>query len=97
VHLLLWKSIQDAKRDGLRLFDLGRSDWKNPGLITFKDRWGASRSVLTYSRIGESTSASSGRLSQRANWQDRIARPLSRHLPDRMFRSFGTLMYRHIG
>lgn len=95
VHLLLWKSIQEAKQSGLRLFDLGRSDWKNSGLVTFKDRWGASRSDLTYSRIGESTSVSTAYLSP--DWQERIVRSLSRHLPDRMFRWLGTLIYRHIG
>lgn len=28
-------------------------DWDNPGLIKFKDRWGADRSTLTYWRYGE--------------------------------------------
>src|SRR5262249_25321288 len=44
MHLLLWKSIQEAKQYGLRKFDLGRSDYENTGLITFKDRWGGTRS-----------------------------------------------------
>jgi hypothetical protein len=97
MHLLLWKSIQEAKQAGLRLFDLGRSDWKNIGLLTFKDRWGASRSDLTYSRIGESTSVRTARLLQRTKWKERIVKSVSCHFPDRMFRSLGTLIYRHIG
>src|SRR5438034_5555456 len=50
MHLLLWKAIQEGKSNGAREFDLGRSDRDNPGLITFKDRWGATRSQLTYWR-----------------------------------------------
>jgi hypothetical protein len=51
VHLLFWRSIQEAKRDGLSVFDLGRSEWAHTGLIAFKDRRGANRSTLTYLRI----------------------------------------------
>ena len=49
-QLLLWKAIEEAKRDGLLEFDLGQSNWDTPGLIVFKDRWGAARSELTYLR-----------------------------------------------
>src|SRR2546421_630110 len=48
MHLLLWNAVQEAKQDGARELDLGRSDRRNSGLITFKDRWGAVRSDLTY-------------------------------------------------
>ena len=97
MHLLLWRSIQEAKRDGLHVFDLGRSHWRNRGLITFKDRWGAARSVLTYSRIGELTPASRARFPQRTGWKERIVRSISRHLPNPMFRALGALVYKHIG
>src|SRR5207247_3253868 len=48
MQFLFWKAIQEGKQRGVRKFDLGRSDPDNTGLITFKDRWGAARSVLTY-------------------------------------------------
>src|SRR5262245_60916489 len=35
MHLLFWNSITDAKQNGLRTFDLGRSDREDSGLITF--------------------------------------------------------------
>src|SRR5207249_11725988 len=41
MHLLYWNSIQDAKRWGLRFFDLGRTDVQQAGLVIFKKRWGA--------------------------------------------------------
>jgi hypothetical protein len=97
MHLLLWKSIQDAKQDGLRIFDMGRSDWNDSGLLTFKDRWGASRSAVRHSRIGKSASASNAHHHNRADWKERIVRTVSRHLPDPLFRSLGSLLYRHIG
>jgi hypothetical protein len=50
MHLLLWKTIEDARSLGCTTLDLGRSDMDNEGLATFKDRWGAERSILTYWR-----------------------------------------------
>src|SRR5271157_3411562 len=49
-QLLLWNAIQEAKRDQLSEFDMGRSDCDNPGLVAFKDRWGAARTELAYIR-----------------------------------------------
>ena len=49
-QLLLWNAIQEAKMSQLSEFDLGRSDRDNPGLLVFKDRWGAGRTPLTYLR-----------------------------------------------
>lgn len=45
---LFWKIIREAKALGMHELDLGRSDWDNPGLITFKDRLGGQRSRLAY-------------------------------------------------
>src|SRR5262249_27120932 len=56
-QLLFWKAIQEAKFAGLQTFDLGRTDCDNEGLITFKDRLGAARSSLTYSRLSLSPPA----------------------------------------
>ena len=41
--LLFWKVIQGEKSRGLRWLDLGRSELDNEGLITFKDRLGATK------------------------------------------------------
>ena len=49
-QLLMWKAIQEAKNDRLDEFDMGRSDCDSPGLIVFKDRWGAAQSTLSYFR-----------------------------------------------
>jgi len=47
---LFWRAIQDAKKDQLSEFDMGRSDCDNHGLVAFKDRWGATKTELTYFR-----------------------------------------------
>ena len=94
-QLLFWRSIQEARRDGLLAFDLGRSDSDNPGLITFKDRLGATRSSVAYSRF--SPSLDSGAFgAPGAEWAGRIARRLAPHLPDRVLRLAGSVLYKHI-
>lgn len=96
-HLLFWTSIQEAKREGMLTFDLGRSNSDDGGLITFKDRWGARRSELIYLRFTTSHRSSQ---SYRGNYDcapSRIARRLLSHLPDRLFTSVGSLLYKHIG
>ncbi len=92
-HLLFWRSIQNAKRDGLCVFDLGRSDCDNPGLITFKDRWGSARSTLTYSRFSLAPPSGRRNISQ---WARRIAKGVVPRLPDRILQIVGRIFYRHI-
>ncbi len=99
MHSLFWRSIQDAKLLGLRRFDLGRSEWDNPGLITFKDRWGATRSEITYLRLlhsaqGKGTYELGG---GGVSWKERVARNVFPRLPNCLLRATGSLIYRHIG
>lgn len=96
IHLLLWRSIEEAKRDGLRVMDLGRSDCENNGLITFKDRWGSARSVLCYPRFSSADSTCHF-LPGRADWKQRVAGLVLAHLPDRLLSSVGDVMYKHTG
>lgn len=97
IHSLFWRSIQDAKSQGLRTFDLGRSEWENTGLITFKDRWGATRRELTYSRILCTPRAKGSYRPAGADWKERAARSVFPHLPNYLLRAAGDLVYRHIG
>lgn len=100
MHLLLWTSILEAKSEGLRTFDLGRSDLGNMGLITFKDRWGAVRSPLTYYQYSKSPSASGSMSFEGPDWRAwlaRVAKPVFSCIPDRFISAAGTLLYKHIG
>jgi hypothetical protein len=91
MHLVLWNAIQDGKRNGAREFDLGRSDSDNPGLITFKDRWGATRSQLTYWRYPARLAPAAD-----AGWRMQAAKKVFAHIPDRFLIAAGKMLYVHI-
>jgi CelD/BcsL family acetyltransferase involved in cellulose biosynthesis len=94
-QLLFWKAMQEGKRDDLQIFDLGRSDYENTGLITFKDRLGATRSTLTYSRFAGAAD-SSAFVPPGSGRAGRITKGLVSHLPDHLLRLAGIILYRHI-
>ncbi len=97
MHLLFWRSIEEAKRDGLCVFDLGRSECENTGLNTFKDRWGAARSLLTYSRVTGSPKPQRVFMPVGTGWKQRMVRRVLPYLSDYILSSAGKLIYRHIG
>jgi hypothetical protein len=92
MHLLLWTSIQNAKRIGLQQLDLGRSDLADNGLITFKDHWGAKRSTITVGRYPASVSPKSEN-----NWKLRLMAPVFRSAPSPILAGVGDLLYKHLG
>jgi hypothetical protein len=97
MHLLLWTSIQAAKEDGMSVFDLGRSDCDNQGLITFKDRWGAESAPLTYLRWTPGELSPKADASSADNSEHRTARALLQYLPAPVLRAAGALFYKHAG
>jgi len=97
MQFLLWKSILEAKERGLLIFDLGRSEVENVGLTTFKDRWGATRSELTYSRYFNGAYLPRLLDVNNRDWKFRILKPVFAHVPDRWLSAAGNLLYRHIG
>lgn len=90
--LLFWKSIQDAKRNGLLKFDLGRSELENSGLITFKENWGAQSRPLEYFRLPARQA-----FHLNSGWRTRLAKSVFSIMPDSLFTATGKLLYRHIG
>ena len=92
MQLLFWHAIQRAKRDGLCEFDLGRSDADNPGLIAFKDRWGAAQSELDYLRCGMKRTSRAASSSQNA-----VTKYIVSHTPKAILTSAGKALYRHMG
>jgi len=92
VHFLFWQTIRDGKSSGARSFDLGRSDSDNPGLITFKDRWGATRSHLTYWRSQSCPASAAFPV-----WGIKLARNVVGRIPDTLLIAAGKLLYRHLG
>lgn len=90
--LLFWEAIQAAKKNDAVLFDLGRSDLDNAGLITFKDRWGSTRTELTYYRQARSSESVLSR-----DWKMAVVRKACSCLPDSCLTTAGRVLYRHIG
>ncbi|MGH9356616.1 MAG: lipid II:glycine glycyltransferase FemX, partial [Terriglobia bacterium] len=91
-HLIFWRAIQQAKHDGAVELDMGRSDWSDAGLIKFKDRWGATPSVLTYWRYGDAMTQRASALSNAP-----MARRIFGYIPNGLLATTGTLLYRHVG
>jgi hypothetical protein len=90
---LFWIAIQDAIYRGLAELDMGRSEIDNPGLVAFKDRWGASRSALTYWRFP----ATQPQLTSVSPWVPGLLKRACSHIPDRLLISLGARLYRHVG
>jgi len=92
--LLIWKAINDAKAGGLTAMDFGRSDADNPGLITFKNRWGATPSELVYLRW-QGKQATEGAAAGRHS--SGMAKRLFAIMPDFVLQTTGRILYRHVG
>jgi len=97
MHLLFWKSIQEAKALGLQCFDFGRTETDQPGLITFKRRWGTRESVLRYSRFGTAATTVHSFEPSTENWKSAAASAVFAHLPVRVLPVAGRLLYKHVG
>src|SRR5262249_29200070 len=87
--LLFWRAIQDAKRQGLEQFDLGRSDLDNEGLIAFKNHLGGQPTTLNYYRYPDRASAGLR--------QSSIAKNLYTLLPARIQATVSSRLYKHFG
>jgi hypothetical protein len=97
MHLLYWMSIQDAKASGLRFFDLGRCDADQIGLITFKSRWGAKESSLTYFRCAPFQDFSHTFDLSRSKARTARARNVLAYLPNGLASAVGRILYKHVG
>jgi len=89
---VLWKTITDAKGLGATEFDLGRCDPDNAGLTTFKERFGAIRSVLTYKKYPKPGLSAGG-----SRWAESTAKRVLAALPSGLQVLAGRLIYPHIG
>lgn len=89
--LLFWRTIQEAKNNGFEELEMGRSDLDNPGLIAFKEHWGATKTELAYWIYPHRPQAHFG------SWQRRLARSIVSASPNIALKTVGKLLYRHIG
>ena len=92
MQLLMWRAIEDAKNEGLLEFDMGRSEWSNEGLLTFKDRFGCKRFSIVYVRFPAGEATPNGETPGM-----RLLKPFLGIAPKRVLITAGNLVYRHIG
>lgn len=92
MQFLFWRAIQEAKQGQLWEFDLGRSDSDNPGLVAFKDRWGAAPTKLVYFRYGAKYSHRLEKAHQAA-----ISKYVWSHVPNAVLTAAGRAIYKHLG
>ena len=97
IHLLFWKAIQEAKNSRLRVFDFGRTDTDQPGLITFKGRWGATQSRLIYSRYHLPGRGPGFLDPATGNWMTQVAKHVFARMPRLLLVAIGDRLYRHVG
>jgi hypothetical protein len=97
MHLLFWKAIQEAKADGLRSLDFGRSNAGQSGLITFKSRWGAAESSLNYGRLTTSSNSLHVFDPSGTTWKTRMAKQLFARAPGWALSVLGNMLYKHVG
>ncbi|HEY2120387.1 MAG TPA: GNAT family N-acetyltransferase [Candidatus Acidoferrum sp.] len=95
--MLYWKSIREAKTTGCRIFDFGRCDFDQAGLIIFKRRWGAAESVLTYSRYANQDNTAMHFPPEEASLKMKLAKELFAHLPVKCLSFVGNILYKHVG
>ncbi len=90
---LFWNTIREAKNQGMRQLDLGRSELDNAGLAKFKERLGGSRMDLKYYRLVPGAAPKIAPSARRTH----LLRGFVRHMPDAVLAAAGRLLYRHIG
>jgi lipid II:glycine glycyltransferase (peptidoglycan interpeptide bridge formation enzyme) len=88
---LFWKTIQEAKDEGLEELDMGRSNADNAGLTAFKEHWRAVGTTLIYWRYPPRPPT------PRRVWRQHLLRRFAQVAPDFALEAVGTLLYRHIG
>lgn len=90
---LFWRLIEECKTEQILELDFGRTDLENEGLLSFKDRFGAVRTPLTYLRLPGVRKRSTRSI----HMQFPVAGQIFSKLPNAISWRLGGLLYRHMG
>jgi Acetyltransferase (GNAT) domain len=93
MQFLFWHLIRHSKEHGFVELDFGRSECSNTGLVTFKDRWGTKRQLLTYLRYPQRPVATE----QDPSMLMKLGKKVFSHCPQGVLRVAGNLLYPHVG
>ena len=89
---LLWQAVVEAKSAGATVFDMGRTDPADVGLVAFKDKWVHQSEPLVYWKfpiIPEDVAS--------LEWKLNFVKRVFSHTPNRLLTVAGRLIYPHIG
>ncbi len=92
-HLIIWKMVEDAIREGYRYLDFGRTYVGDSGLMQWKARWGAARKDLTYVYPAGCGENSFHREDSRTNG---VLSNILRNMPCFVVRASGEVFYRFL-
>jgi CelD/BcsL family acetyltransferase involved in cellulose biosynthesis len=87
-HAVMARAIAWAGEHDFAWFDFGRSDLDNPGLIRFKETWGATTEPLTYASAGGDVDYGGSRRARA------VLGAVIRRSPPTACRAIGELLYR---
>jgi CelD/BcsL family acetyltransferase involved in cellulose biosynthesis len=94
-HLLTWTAIEDACQRGFSFFDFGRSSSNNPGLIRYKEMWGAASSDLPYFYFPPQFQEAGAKTESGLLYQ--MLTRVWRLVPSSLASKMGPLIYKHLG
>jgi hypothetical protein len=89
---LIWRTIRTEKERGAQVLDMGRTDIEHESLVSFKERWGSTRTLLTYYRYPPARRDHAAR-----KWAEQILGYALARLPDSLLTTVGGLLYPHMG
>jgi len=93
MQFLFWHLIRHSKEHGFVEVDFGRSECANTGLVTFKDRWGTKRQLITYLRYPPRPLIAK----QDPSMVMKLGKKVFSHCPQGVLRLAGNLLYPHVG
>jgi lipid II:glycine glycyltransferase (peptidoglycan interpeptide bridge formation enzyme) len=92
-NLIMWEAIKWYCKNGYKAFSFGRTDVDHEGLLQFKRGWGAREEEVPYYRFDPR----SGKALIKGAHNGSLFTKYSSKLPIAALRTFGELMYRHVG
>jgi CelD/BcsL family acetyltransferase involved in cellulose biosynthesis len=93
MQFLFWHLIRHSKEHGFVELDFGRSECTNTGLVTFKDRWGTKRRLMTYVRYPPRPLSTE----QDSSMIMKLGKRVFSRCPPSVLRLAGNLLYPHAG
>jgi len=93
-HLLWWRAIEMACKEGYHYCDFGKTPTDNQGLLDFKSRWGTKMYDLPYFYYPEVKGAMS---LEQNDFRHRLLRCVGKYSPLSMAKIVGKIAYHHLG